>query len=136
MNSNLAQRREVMTTTRRLILSALAGLVFGAIIAALGLLNQGYSEGLQWLSNFFAALSTLLTRALLLSAMASYGFFFIYWTCLGGVLGWLGNSTWRHRKRILAALGSALAILHVIALLQLDSDIRNSIKEIFRGILP
>jgi hypothetical protein len=113
-----------------------AGLVFGAVVASVALLNHGQIRALQWVTNFFAAPSVYLARGLAASEALSYVIFFVYWSCLGAVFGWLMKGSQQFGKTIGALLVLALAGVHAVTQRQMEQEISNSIEALFRGIFP
>ncbi len=113
-----------------------AGLVFGAVVASVALLNHGQIRALQWATNFCAALPVYLARGLAGSETLSYALFFVYWSCLGAVFGWWMNRSQRFGKAIGALLVLTLAGVHALTQSQLEQEIGNSIKALFTGIVP
>ncbi len=113
-----------------------AGLVFGAVVASVALLNHGQIRALQWTTNFFAAPPVYLARGLASSETLSYAIFFVYWSCLGAVCGWSMNRSQPFGKAIAALLVLTLAVVHGITQSRLEQEIGDSIKALFTGIVP
>jgi hypothetical protein len=130
--------RNKMPAERRTgaIYGALAGFTLSGMVAGVAWLNRGRSDSLQTVTNFFSAFPIYLARDFSIAENVFYVLFFAYWSCLGGVLGWLISASQRADKRMAGLLLLVIAGLHTTAQLYLETEIATSIKAIFRGMFP
>lgn len=115
-----------------------AGLITGLAVAALvmGLvwLNQGHSEILQSITNYFASLPVFMAYKLGVPKNAAIVVIFIYWGAVGALFGWLASQRRLLRHEVTALFAVALAALHWAADASLSAGIESALQAVVEAL--